>query len=71
MEDDEIRKLQHERRLKSGELAAFGTEQQEDDKAGLVGSIDVGGAEEEYNQSGLASFTGKEKNKVVYFYYGK
>jgi hypothetical protein len=62
MADDEIRKLQHERRIKSGELAAFGAEQQEDPQAGLVGSIDVGGEVEDYSQSGLASFTGKVIN---------
>ena len=64
MEDDEIRRLQQERRLKSGELQAFGAAGGDDDggadRNDYVGSIDVGGGDVEDDQrTGLSSFTGE------------
>ncbi len=65
MEEDEIRRLQHERRVKTGELAAFGRagNDEEQDRSAYASSIDVGGGgggEESFQPaSGLASFTGE------------
>jgi hypothetical protein len=64
MADDEIRRLQQERRLKAGELAAFGAAEHDgEEKSRYASSIDVGGGagdEEDFEPaSGLASFTGE------------
>ena len=57
--DSEIKKLQEDRRLRSGELQAFGAAAQDEDAQELVGSIDVQPMEvDEAQHTGLASFTG-------------
>jgi hypothetical protein len=69
-DDDEIRRLQQERRVKTGELAAFGAAENDgDERSRYASSIDVaGGAGDEDDfepSSGLASFTGEPSLHLV------